>query len=144
MASITSANAVFMLSIPSLYVVPQQLQGFSADDIFSTDPLESAEVSMGVDGHLAAGFVYVPIKQNIMLMADSASNDIFDNWWTAQQQIKDLYFANALVTLTSISKKYTMTRGVLTTFPPLPDAGKTLKMRRFGITWESVAPSLAA
>lgn len=144
MSSITSANAVYMLSISSLYVIPQQIQGFSADDIFSTDPLESAEVMMGVDGVLSAGFVYVPIKQSIMLQADSASNDIFDYWWTAQQQQKDIYFANATVTLISIGTKYQLTNGVLSTYPPIPDAGKTLKPRRYAITWERVTPSPTA
>lgn len=144
MASITSANAVFMLSISSLYVTPQQIQGYSADDIFSTDPLESAEVLMGVDGVLSAGFVYVPIKQSVMLQADSPSNDIFDYWWTSQQQQKDVYFANALITLTSIGKKYQLVQGVLSTYPAMPDAGKTLKPRRYAITWQTVLPSPTA
>lgn len=136
--TITAATAVFMLSIPGVFTTPQQLQGYSADDIFSTDPLESAEVLMGVDGNMSAGFVFVAIKQSITLQADSLSNDVFDQWYAAQQQIKDVYFANGVVILNSLGQKWTMTKGVLLPFPPIPDAGKTLKPRKFGITWESI------
>jgi hypothetical protein len=142
MASITSANAVYLLSINALYNTAQQLQGFSADEIYATDPLESAEVLMGVDGILSAGFVYVPVKQMVSLQADSASNNIFENWWTSQQQIKDVYFATGIITLPSISKQFTLTQGVLSTFPPTPDAGKTLKPRKYGITWQSIVASI--
>lgn len=139
--SITSATAVYMLSVQSLFPTPQQLQGFSADEVYATDPIDSAEVLMGIDGYMSAGFVFVPIKQNISLQADSASNTIFQVWWESQQLIKDLYIANGTIRLPSIGQKLTMTNGVLTTFPPLADAGKTLKPRKYGITWNSVIPA---
>lgn len=139
--SLTSANAVFMLTIPDLFPVPQQLQQFAADDIFSTNPLASAEVSMGVDGHLSAGFVFVPVPQSINLQADSPSCDIFDNWWGASQTVRDAYIANGVVVITAVQRKWTLTRGVLTSYPPMPDGGKILKPRRFEITWESIVPS---
>lgn len=142
MGSITSANAIYQLSIVLVYPIPQQLQGFSTDDIFGTDPLESAQVQMGVDGVLSAGFVFVEVKQNITLQADSPSNDVFDNWYAAQQLIKDTYRATGLIMLTAIGKKWNMLNGVLTMYPPIPDAKKVLQPRRFGITWESVSPAV--
>ena len=142
MASITSANAVYLLSINALYNTAQQLQGFAADEIFSTDPLESAEVMMGVDGILSAGFVFVPVKQMVVLQADSASNAIFENWWSSQQQIKDLYFASGQITLPSLGRKFTLTNGALTTYPPVADAKKVLQPRKYGITWQSIIPAI--
>ncbi len=142
MASITSANAVYTLSITALYNTAQQLQGFAADEIFSTDPLESAEVMMGVDGILSAGFVFVPVKQMIALQADSASNALFENWWSSQQQIKDVYFANGQITLPSIGRKFTLTQGVLSTYPSVADAKKVLQPRKYGITWQSIVPAI--
>ena len=139
--TITAANAIFMLGITSLYPVPQQLQGFSAEDVFDTESVEPAEVQMGVDGHLAAGFKYVPIKQNITLMADSASNDIFENWYRSQRAQKDLYVANGSVVLPAVGKAYTMTRGILTAYNPIPDVKALLQARKFTITWESVSPA---
>ncbi len=137
MASITSANAVITMSISSLFSIPQQLQGFAADEIFGTDVLETAETMMGVDGLMSAGFVYVAIKQNYALQADSPSNAIFDQWYVAQQQVKDLYYASGLILLPALRVKWTMNKGVLTSYPFLPDAKKVLQPRKFGITWQS-------
>lgn len=139
--SITSANATYLLAILPLFPVPQQLQGFAADNIFGTDPLDVAETSMGVDGRLSAGFVFVPVTQNISLQADSLSNNVFDVWHQAEQLVKEKYRCQGIVMLTSIGKKWALNNGVLKTYPPIPDAAKTLQPRRYGITWESVSPS---
>lgn len=141
MASITAANAIFLLQIPGVFPIPLQLQGFSADDIFDFDPLTPVETSMGVDGILSGGFVNVPVKQSITLQADSASNNIFDLWQAAQKTALDTLIANGTVWLISIGTKWAMSTGFLTTYPPVPGAGKILKPRKFEITWESVSPS---
>lgn len=140
--SITSANSVFMLGIIPIFPVPQRLQGFSADDIFSTDAIEPAEVSMGVDGKLSSGFVFVAIKQSVTLQADSDSNTIFDLWYAAQQVAKDTFNAVGIVSLPSIGTTWALTNGTLTSFAPIPDGGKILKPRKFQITWESVSPAV--
>jgi hypothetical protein len=137
MTSITGANSTFTLSISSLFTIPQQLQGYATDDSFATEPLQSAEVMMGVDGLLSGGFVYVEVKQSITLQADSPSAPIFDQWYYAQQQIQDVYVASGIITLPSVGLKYTMTKGFLTSYPPLPDVKKLLQPRKFGITWQS-------
>ena len=139
--SITSANAVYTLAVTGLFSTPIQLQGFSAEDIFTTAPLASAETLMGLDGILSGGFVFVPVVQNITLQADSASNALFDQWWQQQQLAKDVYTANGIVILTSIGAKWVLTNGFLTSFPPIPDAARTLRPRRFAITWNSVSPA---
>jgi hypothetical protein len=141
MASITSANSVLMLSVSSLYVVPQQIQGFAADDIFDLDALEVAETMMGVDGRLSSGYVNVPVKWGISLMADSPSNAIFDNWYVSQKQQQDVYFANGSITLPSLGVVYTLTKGSLTSYQPGPNAKKVLQPRKHVITWESILPS---
>jgi len=141
MASITSANAVLMLGVNSIFPVPQQLQGFAADDIFDIDPLEAAEVMMGVDGTLSGGFIYVPVKMKIALQADSPSNFIFETWWKSQKQIVDVYFATATVTLPSVNKTYSLNNGLLTTYPSTSNAKRVLQPRIYEITWESIVPS---
>lgn len=142
MPSISGVNAVVMISVVGLFPIPQQLQGFATDDVFDTDALESAEVLMGVDGRLSAGFVNVPVKQNYTLQADSPSNFFFDTWWAAQQQVADLYIANGVVLLSAVGTKWTMTRGFLTSFPPIPVVKKLLQPRKFGITWERISPAV--
>lgn len=141
--TITAANAVYMLSIANLFDTPQQLQGFAADDVFSTEALQSAETLMGVDGKLSGGFVFAPVVQSVVLQSDSDSNAIFEQWWAAQQQAQEVFIANGLVTLLNLGSKYTLTRGFLTAFPPMPDAKKLLQPRRYGITWNSILPALS-
>ena len=65
--TITAANSVLLLSVASLFDVPQRIQGFSADNITNTDNLNNAETLMGVDGRLSAGWVAVAIPQTITL-----------------------------------------------------------------------------
>lgn len=141
LGTITSANAVYTLTVANLFTSPVTLQEYSAEDIFTTGPLASAETLMGLDGVLSGGFVFVPIVQNITLQANSPSNDVFDQWWNQQQLAKDVYPANGLVVLNSIGKKWTLTNGFLTSFPPMPDAARTLRPRRFAITWNLVSPA---
>ena len=141
--SITGANAVVMLSVTSLFPIPQQLQGFAADDVYDNDSIDSVETSMGVDGNMAAGFVYVPIEQRYALQANSPSIVFFDQWWSAMQQVQDVYFGQGLIALPSISKKFIMTNGVLVGYKPLPDAKKLLQPQRFGIRWERLVAAIA-
>lgn len=140
--SLTGANAVITLSVPNLFVVPQQLQQFDVDNVFSGDALESAETVMGVDGFMSAGFVFVKVTQQFHLMADSPSIRFFDDLWSAQQQIRDIYRINGTVLLTTLGKKWVMTRGVLSNYKPIPDIKKLLQGQNFTITWERLIPSI--
>jgi hypothetical protein len=141
MGTITSANAILFLTIPSLYPTPQQIQGFAVDDIYDIPDLEIGESMMGVDGVLSAGWVNVKVPQTIALMADSPSNNIFDTWYTSEQQIQDKLVANGSITLTSIGKKYAMITGYLTGFKPIADGKKVLQPRKFVVTWQSIIPA---
>ena len=142
MGDITGANAVYTISITDLFPAPVQLQGFAADDVFDTDPLESAEVLMGVDGFLSAGFVFVPVKQSVTLQADSPSNLIFDAWWSANQASRSVFYANGFISLTAIKTQWVMINGVLTTYPPTPNVKKLLQPRKYAITWGGISPAV--
>ena len=101
MATITAANAVFMLSVESLFPSPQQLQGFAADDVFSHALVAPVETLMGVDGFLSGGWTPQPKVQTIALQADSPSTYIFDTWYAAQEQAREVYIAQAHIALAS-------------------------------------------
>lgn len=141
MATITDVNTVFMLGVTGLFTVPQQLQGYAADDISAIDPIDNAEVLMGADGVMSAGFVFIPIKQTIALQADSASNAIFEQWYSAQLQIQDLYFAFGILIYPGLKMQYTMTRGVLSSYPPAATAARVLQPRKYSMTWNSIIPA---
>ena len=138
MASITSANSIFMLSIAGLYPVPQKLQGYAADDVFSTEAINQAEIVMGVDGNMSAGFVHVARAMTVHVMPDQGSDIIFDTWMSAQEAAQELYFANGIVSLPSIGASWVLTKGVLTNIQPIPGVKKTLQPRPFTITWQSI------
>lgn len=142
MATITAANAVLMLSVDNLFPAPIQIQGFSADDVFNTDDIDNAETAMGVDGILSAGFIFTEIKWYVTLQADSPSAVLFDNIYSAEQQIVEKYRIQGIVRLPSVGMKWVMKNGVLSTYKPMPDGKKVLQPRKFGITWERVSPSL--
>lgn len=138
--SITAANAIFTLAIPGIFATPQQLQGFSADDIFDTESIEQLEESMGIDGILTAGFKFVPIPQSVSLQADSISVPIFDAWAAAQQVGIDAFPAFGQVALPSLKKKWALNKGYLKTWPPMPSAGKVLKPLKYGLVWGQMIP----
>lgn len=142
MASITSANAILMLAVTGVFNSPVAMQQFAADDIFSNDAVQASETAMGVDGYLAAGFVFAPVPWTLSLMADSPSNDFFDQWYQASRQAIDVFRCNGTIWLPSLQKKFDMNNGALTTYRNMPDAGKTLKSRQFGIVWQSVTPAV--
>jgi tail fiber protein gp32 len=136
---ITGANATYTIVVAVVFPSPQQLQGFAADDIFTSDPLESTETLMGVDGKLSAGFVFVPVNQEIRLQADSISNAIFDQWYQQQTQSRQVFPATGVVTLPALNQKWSLQNGFLVRYTPMPSAKKLLQPRQFGIRWESVS-----
>ena len=138
--TLTSADCIFTISVDPLFPVALRIQGFSADDITGMDSQSPKETSMGVDGRLSAGFVPTPAVQNVTLQADSLSNDFFEAWATFERTFKRALVATGQIILPSVQKTFICARGFLTAYPPMPDAGKTLKPRRYGITWQDVTP----
>ena len=141
--SLTAANSVITLVIHTVFNQPQTLQGYAADDVYDSDELDAAETQMGVDGKLSGGFVFVSFKQAFAIMADSPSAAVFDTWYAQNQSNQETFIANGVITLPAIGRKFTLTRGFLRGYKPLPDAKKLLIARRFRIEWQSVsgAPS---
>lgn len=127
-----------MLSIDTIFPVPQQLYGFAADDIYSLPTIRSVETSMGVDGRLSGGFVFAMVPQTISLQADSAANDLFDEWNAQQQANRATFPAQGVILLNSLGSKWITTNGFLTGYKPAPDAKRTLQPRQYEITWERV------
>lgn len=139
--TITAANSIFTLAILNLFPTPQQLQGYSADAAFVTEAITSAELVMGVDGNMSAGWVPTEKRVAIHLMPDSPSIGMFDAWYAAQESARELYFASASVILPAVAKEYVCLKGVLTNYTPIAEVAKVLRARTFGITFQSVLPA---
>lgn len=139
MATITSVNSVFTLSIAGLYDFPQTLQGYAADDAFAIDPVATAETTMGVDGKLSGGYVPMPKSVHITLQANSASIDIFSNWQQAQDTVRELYIASAIIEIPSLGGVYSFNTGFLKSASLVSDAKKVMQPRKFQIEFQDFA-----
>lgn len=140
--SITSSNSVFTIIVPGLFPVPVQLSGYATDKAFVTEALDLAEVLMGVDGKMSAGYVPNPVKQTITLQADSKSKSVFNLIITATKTAQEVFYISGSISLPSTGESFTLTRGILTNGKQIPDAQKVLQPMDFTITWESVNPAL--
>jgi len=141
-STITSANSVFTLVVAGLFPAPVQLKGYASDKAFTTEAVDLAEVQMGVDGRMTAGFVPNPVKQTITLQADSPSKDIFTAMIQAMKTAREVFYISGSIALPSTGEAFTLTRGILTNAKQIPDAQKVLQPVDYVITWESVNRSL--
>ena len=139
--SITSANSVFLLGFGSLFPVPQKMEGYSSDDAFMVDAVEAAQVLMGVDGKMSAGYVPNPKVQTITFQADSPSIAKLEFLIAAQNQARDIIKLSGTLALPSVGKSYAFINGVLTEYKPLPDAKKLLQPVSYKITWQTIEVS---
>jgi hypothetical protein len=139
--SITSANAIIQIGVAIVFPTPQQMQGFTTDDIYGVGAIKPNEVKIGVDGNMSAGKIWQLIPITYHLQADSPSNDFFDAWKQAEDAAVDTFIANGLIVLPGLGKKFTLFRGSLTNYIPVPPAGNVLRERAFEITWNKVFPA---
>lgn len=140
--TITSANSVFTLVVPGLFPAPVQLHGYATDKAFVTEAIDLAEVQMGVDGRMTAGYTPNPVKQTVTLQADSPSRDFFTALIQATKTAREVFFLSGSITLPATGESFSMTRGILTNGKQIPDAQKVLQPVDFQITWESVNRSV--
>lgn len=136
--TITSADAIFALTVPNLYDSAQTIEGYQADAMFALGDTEVATSIRGADGKLSAGFVFGEQLQTISIMPDSPSLNIFDTWYKTSQTAKAVFRCNATIILPAISRKYTLTNGVLQRVKVIPDANRVLQGMTFQINWENV------
>ncbi|MEN2711427.1 hypothetical protein [Sphingomonas sp. VL_57B] len=139
--TLTSANAILLLSVNGLFDTARRIEGFSSDDITDADAIETVETSMGVDGRLSGGYVPVATRQNIVLQADSLSIDFFETWDSAEQAVKEKYVAQGTLLIPATQRKYTLTRGFLRGISRIPGLKKTIQPRRLTIEWERITPA---
>lgn len=136
--TITSADAIFALTVTNLYPSAQTLEGYATDAMFALGDTEMATTVRGADGKLSAGFVFGEYLQTITIMPDSPSRDIFETWQLTSLTSKAVFRCNATIILPAISRKYTLVNGVLQRVKAIPDANRVLQAQTFQINWESV------
>ena len=138
MASITSANSNFTISVANLFPGPNKLQGYATDDAWDTEDVELAEVVIGVDGQKSEGFVYALVPMGIHFAASSDSVDIFEEIIRQTKSQKETFRIDGTLIVPATGKVYECINGTLTKGKIMPDGKKTLQPRTFTITWETV------
>lgn len=136
--TITSADAIFALTVTNLYPSAQALEGYAADAMFALGDTEMAVTVRGADGKLSGGFVFGQYLQTITIMPDSPSRDVFETWQLTSQTSKAVFRCNATIILPAIGRKYTLTNGVLVRVKAIPDAQRVLQAATYQIDWENV------
>jgi hypothetical protein len=138
--TITSADAIFSLTVTNLYPTAQVLEGYAADAMFAMGDTEMAVAVRGADGKLSGGFVFGEYLQTITIMPDSPSWPIFDTWVLTSVTAKAIFRCNATIIIPATGKKYTLTNGILQRTKAMPDAQRVLAAGTFQINWENVTP----
>ncbi|MCR2795509.1 hypothetical protein NQ094_05595 [Enterobacter kobei] len=136
--TITSADSIFALTVTNLFPSAQTLEGYAADAMFALGDTEMAVSVRGADGKLSGGFVFGEYLQTITIMPDSPSRDLFETWQLTSLTSKAVFRCNATIILPAISRKFTLTNGILQRVKAIPDAQRVLQAMTFQISWESV------
>ncbi|MDM3131338.1 phage tail fiber protein [Citrobacter sp. CK205] len=136
--TITSADSIFALTVTNLFPSAQTLEGYAADAMFALGDTEMAVSVRGADGKLSGGFVFGEYLQTITIMPDSPSRELFETWQLTSLASKAVFRCNATIILPAISRKFTLTNGILQRVKAIPDAQRVLQAMTFQINWESV------
>lgn len=126
LGNITSANAVAVLVVESLYPVGIILENFTTDQAVDGDEHEYAQTRMGVDGGLAAGFVPNPWNVTISLEASSPSLKVMQDLAQAMQTNRRTYEVQLIITIPSLEQVHTYRKGVLVSGKDMPGLKRTL------------------
>lgn len=140
--SITSANSILTLTVAGLFPAPVKLEGYASDKAFAIEALALAEIVMGVDGRMSAGYTPAPSMQDITLQADSPSKSFFNALIAATKTAREVFYITGTLSLPATGETFSLTRGVLTKGQQVPAAAKVLQPQDYQITWQSVDQSL--
>lgn len=143
--SITSANSKLTLTVRNsvgIVVGPFTVEGYAEDAAFGVEPVDSAEVKMGVDGKMAAGYLPRITKFAVSLMANSPSVALFEAWDNAQKALGDILVADGFIAAPSLGRAYALVKGAMTRLTPVPTARKTFSEPMvYELSFESVTPT---
>jgi hypothetical protein len=125
--NITATDIAAVLRVETLYPQGVELVYFAQDQAISVASAENAEVRMGVDGKMAAGFIPYLLEVTINLEANSPSARTLGRIFEAQRKKRGVYSSDLIVTIPSEKNVYSFTGGVLKNGVVMPDIKKALE-----------------
>lgn len=139
--TITSTNSTFYLTVPGLYDSPIKVEGYGTDAAISSENINPVVAEKGIDGHTSFGYVPTNKVLTVTLAADSPSRELFDNWISYQDSLREVVTCSAEFSLPAIGRKFIGMRGAITAAPPMPNVAQTLQATAYTLTFESWTPS---
>lgn len=127
MATITGANSSFWLRVPGVFLTPQLIQGYAADDAFTQEAFDLTETRMGADGILSGGYIPSPKRLSVMLMPNSVALDSFLIWKASMEAAKETFPGGAVIAYPSISKAFTFGNMFFKNTAAMPSFKKVLE-----------------
>ena len=135
---VTSANAQLILTVDELYPSGIQLQHFSADGIFSSDPIEMTETRRSVDGKMVAGVIKNISSVTITLEASSPSVAPLEYVRDCMEANSKPYECTLTCYIPSLGVTRTFVKGVLKSAPPVSAAQRTMQPTQWSFDFERV------
>ena len=123
---ITSANAIAILKVETVYPSGFQLEMFGTDQAVSMDSIDITETRKGVDGKMVAGYTPVIYPVTITLEASSPSHRSLANVWQTMAINRTVYACTLVCTVPSINAVFTWSTGALKSGAPFPSLLKVL------------------
>ncbi len=117
--------------------IPLVLEGWAADQAFSTAAVTSAEVVQGVDGQKHAGWVpsLVTLSGNVMPDTDTAAN--LGRIFQAQRMMRETFIVTGTLIVPALARSYSLNKGTLTQNVPIPAHNRVQAAQTFQIVFES-------
>jgi hypothetical protein len=137
MATLTAANSSFTITLPNVFPVPIEIEGYATDDAFEAEAVKPSEVMMGVDGVLSAGYVPYPTILRFTLQANSPSIFYLDIWREAMDARQETFAAQATIAAPSLGKLFTFNTGYLTSATVMPPGKKMFQPAHYEITFQN-------
>lgn len=138
---ITSADAVFTITIKTLFNAPIRLENWSANRAWEGQNLRLADTRLSIDGKLNKGAVPAAYDMTLNFSPNSNAWDVFDALQTASRQARTVYELNGELLLKGLNRKYTFVSGCVLDISAVPNGGELLEERSVHIRWEDVLPA---
>lgn len=135
---VTAANAQLILTVDELYPAGIQLQHFSADGIFSSDPIEMTETRRSVDGKMVAGVIKNISSVTVTLEAASPSVAALEYVRDCMEANNRPYECTLTCYIPSLGVTRTFIKGVLKSAPPVSAAQRTMQPTQWGFDFERI------
>lgn len=133
---ITAASVIMTLVADEIYPSGKTIEGYAEDSLRTLEEITLTESHMGVDGKLSHGYVEYPVVLRLTLQPDQDGYTVFENIAQTQKVLRAPIHLSLTIIDVSLKRKYTLTRGALNAWKPMPDATRIMQPVEAQMTFE--------